>query len=87
MDLSAADLLDRLVGFPSVVGTPNGDLMDFVSGELSAHDVPQTAPTCLRPSAMPRARGISCPGMWMLSRRKSRNGTAIPLSCAAKRAG
>lgn len=42
MDLSGADLLDRLVGFPSVVGTPNGELMDFVSGYLSAHDVPHT---------------------------------------------
>lgn len=42
MDLSAADLLERLVAFPSVVGTPNGELMAFVAGYLAAHDVPYT---------------------------------------------
>ena len=42
MDLSAADLLDRLVGFPSVVGTPNGALMAFVADYLRAYDVPFT---------------------------------------------
>ena len=40
LQLSPADLLERLVGFPSVVGTPNGALMDFVAAYLQAHDVP-----------------------------------------------
>ncbi|GGO53555.1 acetylornithine deacetylase [Roseovarius pacificus] len=42
MDLSAADLLERLVAFPSVVGTPNDELMAFVAEYLAAHDVPYT---------------------------------------------
>ncbi|MFW2541224.1 acetylornithine deacetylase [Primorskyibacter sp. 2E107] len=40
MNLSPADLLDRLVGFPSVVGTPNGALMAFIADYLEAYDVP-----------------------------------------------
>lgn len=36
---AAEDLLARLVGFPSVVGQPNGVLMDFVADYLAAHGV------------------------------------------------
>ncbi|MGS4984452.1 acetylornithine deacetylase [Pseudosulfitobacter pseudonitzschiae] len=42
LNLSPADLLDRLVGFPTVVGTPNGALMAFVADYLRAYDVPFT---------------------------------------------
>lgn len=33
----AADILERLVGFPTVVGTPNGALMDWVAEYLADH--------------------------------------------------
>jgi acetylornithine deacetylase len=42
MEQSGTELIERLVGFPSVVGTPNGDLMDFVSAYLTAQGVPLT---------------------------------------------
>ena len=42
LDLTPADLLDRLVGFPTVVGTPNGAVMEFISDHLRAHDIPFT---------------------------------------------
>ncbi|TMV47961.1 acetylornithine deacetylase, partial [Thioclava sp. BHET1] len=35
--LSALDLLERLVGFPTVVGVPNGALMDFIRDYLGGY--------------------------------------------------
>lgn len=35
--MKAEALLERLVGFPSVVGRPNGELMDFVADYLRGH--------------------------------------------------
>ena len=40
MTLSPIEMLDRLVAFPSVVGTPNGALMEFVTGYLDGLGVP-----------------------------------------------
>ncbi len=40
MTLNPAELLDRLVAFPSVVGTSNIALMGFVADYLTAHGVP-----------------------------------------------
>lgn len=39
---SPTDLLARLVGFPSVVGGPNGDIMGFVGEYLRGHGVEPT---------------------------------------------
>ena len=36
---SPTDLLDRLVGFPSIVGSPNGDIIDFVRDYLRGQGV------------------------------------------------
>ncbi|WP_199258097.1 acetylornithine deacetylase [Paracoccus binzhouensis] len=36
---SPIDLLERLVGFPSVVGGPNGDVIGFVRGWLHGHGI------------------------------------------------
>lgn len=38
-DYSPAQMLDRLISFPTVVHTPNGDLMGFVAEYLGAHGV------------------------------------------------
>ncbi|MBT9385107.1 acetylornithine deacetylase [Pseudooceanicola sp. CBS1P-1] len=35
--MRAAEILERLVAFPSVVGTPNGALMEYVADYLKAH--------------------------------------------------
>ena len=35
--MRAAEILERLVGFPSVVGTPNTALMDYVAQYLLEH--------------------------------------------------
>ncbi|OAN75754.1 acetylornithine deacetylase (ArgE) [Sulfitobacter sp. EhC04] len=40
MQASAVDLLERFVGFPTVVGTPNDGLMQFVADYLREHGVP-----------------------------------------------
>lgn len=40
MQSSGVELLDRLVGFPSVVGTSNEALMEFVAEYLTEHGVP-----------------------------------------------
>ncbi|GLT11436.1 acetylornithine deacetylase [Sulfitobacter porphyrae] len=40
MQASGAALLEQLVGFPSVVGTPNDGLMQFVADYLRKHGVP-----------------------------------------------
>ncbi|MDD9720733.1 acetylornithine deacetylase [Sulfitobacter sp. PR48] len=40
MQASGAALLEQLVGFPSVVGTPNDRLMQFVADYLRKHGVP-----------------------------------------------
>lgn len=33
------DILEKLVGFPSVVGTPNGDIIDWISAYLSSFGI------------------------------------------------
>ncbi|MEO9777910.1 MAG: acetylornithine deacetylase [Sedimentitalea sp.] len=38
--LTPAQMLEKLVGFPTVVGTSNEALMDFVANYLTAHNVP-----------------------------------------------
>ncbi|MHC2484757.1 acetylornithine deacetylase [Rhizobium leguminosarum] len=35
--MNAKDILEQLVGFPSVVGTPNGDIVAWVKGYLESH--------------------------------------------------
>lgn len=35
--MNAKDILEKLVGFPSVVGTPNGDIVTWVKGYLESH--------------------------------------------------
>ena len=36
MEYTPADMLEKLIAFPTVVGTPNGDLIKFVADYLSA---------------------------------------------------
>ena len=35
--MTAKDILERLVAFPSVVGTPNGDIVAWVKDYLESH--------------------------------------------------
>jgi acetylornithine deacetylase len=35
--MAAVDILDRLVAFPSVVGTPNGEIVSWISNYLQGH--------------------------------------------------
>ncbi|MPT24305.1 MAG: acetylornithine deacetylase, partial [Starkeya sp.] len=37
--MNAAQILERLVSFPSVVGTPNGAIVDWIAGYLRSHAV------------------------------------------------
>jgi acetylornithine deacetylase len=40
--MHAIEILDRLVAFPSVVGTPNGDIVDWIRTYLAGYSVPLT---------------------------------------------
>lgn len=37
--MNAVEILDQLIGFPSVVGTDNGDIVDWIVGYLERHGV------------------------------------------------
>jgi acetylornithine deacetylase len=39
MTMRALDILEKLVGFPSVVGTPNGDIVEWVAGYLKSFGI------------------------------------------------
>lgn len=71
--LSPVQMLEKLVGLPTVFGTSNETLMDFVASYLTAHNVPQVL---LRGPEGDRLNliatigdatksGLSCPAMLM----------------------
>ncbi|MDX6805972.1 acetylornithine deacetylase [Terrihabitans rhizophilus] len=37
--MNVVQILERLIGFPSVVGTPNGEILDWIVGYLASHGV------------------------------------------------
>ena len=94
MQASGAALLEQLVGFPSVVGTPNDGLMQFVADYLRKHGVPfhlLKGPEGDRYNLFATIGDASRPGYILSGHvdvvRASRNGWMIPLSCAVTAGG
>ena len=94
---SPVEMLDKLVGFATAVGGPNGALMAFVQDYLRGHGIscrllpgPEGDRANLfaaMRSATPRCRATSCRAMPTWCRRMSRAGARIRSACGARAGG
>lgn len=83
--MNAIEILERLVAFPSVVGTANGDIAGWIADYLESQGAKvsllpgrrATAPISSPRSARPIAPVISSPATWMWCRPENRNGLPI----------
>lgn len=83
--MNAIEILERLVAFPSVVGTANGDIAGWIAEYLESHGarvsvIPgpeETAPISSPPSDQPIGPVTFCPGTWMWYPPENRNGLPI----------